>query len=88
MNNLEKAKLALKNLSFMNSDKKIIVIAGNHEQFEDYVRGSTIPREKFVYASSAYDIMGIRASEVILYGTYEWRKDVYELRKLAESRVR
>lgn len=67
---------------------KVIVVAGNQEQFDNFL-SDVYPddRGNFVYADTR-NIMAIEASQIIRVGTFWERADLYELCMLAESRIR
>lgn len=68
--------------------KNILVIAGNHQEFNDFCRFRLIDFEKgikdeqfpynseFIYYSSSDSIRGILIDEVLNYGTFYIRDDV------------
>lgn len=64
--------------------KMIIVLAGNAQQADMYIRGNP----NMVYASHPAKIMGIIAERVDTIGTFWDRKDASDLDLLAHSRVR
>ena len=68
--------------------KKIIVLAGSREQFERYLDDNGLTDSEAIYGYHADRILGIEASKVVEVGTFYERNDAYELRQLAESRVR
>lgn len=70
------------------NNKKIIVLAGNFYEYQDFVTKSGIPSSKFIYGDYAPKIMGVEAEKVIEVGNFYQRGDAYELRMLADSRVR
>ena len=69
--------------------KKIIVIAGNKREFDYFINKTIVTnQDQFVYASSANAIRGIIASKVFLIGTYIHRKNLEEIKMVANSNVR
>ena len=68
--------------------KQIIVLAGNREQFENYLAENGLTDSEAVYGYFPDSIMGVDASEVVKVGTWYERKDAYDLERLALSRVR
>lgn len=69
--------------------KKIIVIAGNHEEFNYYKRLFKKEwQEKLVYAVDANSLYEIEAERIVYTGTFYKRKDFRVLDELAKSRIR
>lgn len=68
--------------------KKIIVLAGSRQQFEEYLAENGLTDSEAVYGYHPERMMGIEASKVVEIGTFYERNDRYELRKLADSRIR
>ena len=68
-------------------EKKIIVLAGNRKQFEDYLDDNSMTDSQAVYGWSPEILHGIQADRVEIVGTFWGREDAYELRRLAESRI-
>lgn len=68
--------------------KKIIILAGNRQQFEDYLEDNGLTDSQAVYGYEPDRILGIEASWVEVIGTFWERKDAVELRNLALTRVR
>lgn len=71
-----------------NNDKKIIVLAGNIEQFNRYLEEYGLTTKEAVYGWSPEVINGVEAKSVVEIGTFYERKDKFELRELANSRIR
>ena len=67
---------------------KIIVLAGNREQFEDYLNKNGLTDSEAIYAFEPNRILGIEASKIEVVGTFWDRKDADKLYNLAWSRVR
>lgn len=73
----------------MGGEKKIIVMAGNLEEYRAYMM--LIPEEnrgKYIYYDFPDRIMGIIAESVIETGTCYKRKDIAEMRIEALSRIK
>lgn len=68
--------------------KKIIVLAGNREQFEKYLNDNGMTDSEAVYGYEPRVIYGLIAERVDIIGTFWERKDAEELQDLAYSRVR
>ena len=69
--------------------KKTIVIAGNHREFGNFLNIiEPERRDDYVEADFAQKIMGIEASKVITIGTWYERKDSWDIKELADSRIR
>jgi hypothetical protein len=68
--------------------QKIIILAGNRQQFEGYLEHNGLTDSQACYGFDARSLFGIEASGVIEIGTFYERKDASELRRLAHSRVR
>jgi hypothetical protein len=67
--------------------KKIIVLAGNREQFERYLADNGLTDSEAVYGFEPDRIYGIRASKVEIIGTFWERKDASKLKEVADSRI-
>lgn len=63
--------------------EKILVIAGNKKQFDYFMEG-VYPKDKFVYFDGVRSMYGIKYSGYIKYGTYDDRKDWYEISDLLD----
>ena len=68
--------------------KKIIILAGNFEQFKNYVDSQDRNHQDFVYCSSIEAILGIDAEKIITVGTFWNRQDAGKLKDFADSRIR
>lgn len=53
----------------------IAVIAGNHQQYQNFIRDNKLSHKKYFYVSNFEKILGMRKLKYILYGTYYERKD-------------
>lgn len=69
-------------------DKKIIVLAGNREQFERFLDENGLTDSEAIYGYEPSVIYGIDASRVEVVETFWERQDAAELKELADSRVR
>lgn len=68
--------------------KKIIVLAGSMQQFENYLDENGLTDSEAVYGFEPEIIYQIEASRVETVGTFFERKDASELYRLAQSRIR
>ncbi len=57
---------------------KIAVLAGNKEQFNQFLRENNLTEEECQYVRSEEDIMGRKFTNIIKYGTY-WQNPAYHL---------
>lgn len=72
----------------MESPDKIIVLAGSQREFEEYKEKTLESRKDHLcYAYNESTLFGIRAKEVVIYGTAHERKNFWNLKKIAESRL-
>ena len=68
--------------------ENIIVIAGNHEQFVNFIkRLPSGDKNNYICAEFISKIAGIRANRIIEIGTYYERNDYEKVKQLAESRL-
>lgn len=67
--------------------KKIIILAGNREQFEKYLNENGFTDSEAIYGYRPENIMGIQASKVEIVGTFWKKKNASELQKLANTRI-
>ncbi len=67
-------------------DLKILVLAGNIEQFKNRVRGED--EHKYVYAKDIESIRGLRVKSIEIYGTFWDREDAGELFEYAKTALR
>jgi hypothetical protein len=67
---------------------KIIVLAGSREEFEQYLDDHGLTDSQALYGWSPDVMAAIRASGVVETGTFYERKDAWDLRQFALSRVR
>lgn len=68
--------------------KKIIVLAGNREQFERYLDENGMTDSEAIHGYCAEVLYGIEASKIVEVGTFYERKDCHELKELALTRIR
>jgi hypothetical protein len=66
---------------------KIIVLAGNREQFESYLNENGLTDSDAIYGYDPIRLYGIRASKVEVIGTFWERKDASKIKEVADSRV-
>lgn len=67
---------------------KIIVIAGNHEQYMNFLSDVNLSdRDKFIEADRPEKIQGVEACHVINIGTGYKRGDYHMMNMLAKSRI-
>ncbi len=73
----------------MNSieKNKIIVLAGNRQEFERYLDKNGMTDTEAIYGCEPQRICGYRAERVVIVGTFWERKDAGKLKDLADSRV-
>jgi hypothetical protein len=69
-------------------NKRIIVLAGTRQQFENYLAENGLTDSEAVYGYEPERIYGITASKVEVVGTFWERKDAGKLYELANSRIR
>lgn len=86
--NLEKTRQALAKAGRSDSYKKIIVLARNFQQFSDYVRGSTHPKDKLVYGCSASAMMGVEAEQIMELPGFNEVTGSNLLKRIANNRLR
>lgn len=67
--------------------KKIIILAGNRQQFEDYLEDNGLTDSQAVYGYEPDRMLGIEISRVEIIGTFWERKDAVDLHNFALSRV-
>ena len=67
--------------------KKIIILAGSREQFENYLDENGLTDSDAVYGYEPIRLYGIRASKIEVIGTFWERKDASKLKEVADSRV-
>lgn len=67
--------------------RKIAIIAGNHEQYLDFIRDA-FNKEQFVEADRFEKVLGMELSASIEIGTCYDRKDYYNIKREVESRIR
>lgn len=68
-------------------EKKIIVLAGNFEEFNHYLKENNLNSNEAIYGDHPTKIMGVRASKVVTTGTFYYDKKADKLEELALSRV-
>ena len=70
--------------------KKIIVLAGNRREFNNYLdeKGLTNFAGNYIYGAEPHNIMGIEAEKVEVIGTFWDRKDALIMEREAKSRIR
>lgn len=68
--------------------KKIIVLAGNKQQYEEWLREVQDGHEHFVYGHSLESIAGVEASHVICLGTFYENPHHWEILGLAKTRIK
>ena len=67
--------------------KKIIVLAGSRQEFEDYLDELGLTYSDALYGYDARSLMGQEFSRVEVVGTFWERNDAGKLKDLAESRI-
>jgi hypothetical protein len=69
--------------------KKIIVLAGNYSEFVRHMHAvGAAERDRLIYADTPIKIAGCEAERVDEVGTFYERKDAFEMRQLANSRIK
>jgi hypothetical protein len=70
-------------------EKKIIVIAGTHRQYGEFLATQPIEeRGKYIEGERMEKMAGVITESVMTIGTWYDRKDRHEAIEFAESRVR
>lgn len=59
--------------------RRVLVIAGSHAQYEQWIRDNDVSKRSTVYVNSAYAIKGMRGAEYIRIGTWYNRKDANKI---------
>jgi hypothetical protein len=77
-----------KNMFNFNKKTKLIILAGNHIEYLNWLKENDINPEETIYGSNEKTIKSVNASEVITVGSFWDRIDCLTLRDLAESRIR
>lgn len=72
--------------------RKVIVLAGTKKQFQDFTEERKLndirySRTHYIYADSQKSIVGIKADDVIVCGTFWENKNANKLAELAKSRL-
>lgn len=64
---------------------KFLALAGNHNQFEDFVRSNDRERLHYKYVSRIEDTYGMRGVGLVFIGTYyeAWSQD--EINRIIEN---
>ena len=68
--------------------KKVLVLAGNYEQYRQWLRDNNHHSKVAVYGADAEQIFGIEVSKVVTTGTFWERNGASELYALAKLRER
>lgn len=66
---------------------KTIILAGNIEEFNNYIRALELSPDDYIYGEP-HSIQPIHAKAVTTIGTFWERKDASDLINLAKSRIR
>lgn len=69
---------------------KIIILAGSYRQFEQYLFENHISQKDgydYVYGGNIFAILRVKASQVVVYGTFWDREDANELYRTAHTRL-
>lgn len=75
----------------MENTKKIIVLAGNHKEFVDFLKSNGVMEEEmqgYVYGSRKESLLGVDAEDVYIVGSFWQREDAGEMKELADSRMK
>lgn len=67
---------------------RVIVLAGNFEEFQRYLHDNGVEEHVAIYAESPDKIAGIEADALADYGTAYMRKDYEKLREFALTRIK
>lgn len=67
--------------------KKIIVLAGTREQFENFLNDNGITDSEAIYGFSPDVLLQTRAQRIETTGTFWERKDAGKLYELAQTRI-
>jgi hypothetical protein len=54
----------------------LIVVAGNHDQYRDYLKARGIEPKRAAYVASADTLVAFRRAEAVLTGTWHERADI------------
>lgn len=65
----------------------ILILAGNHQEFTEYIEEHNLPDSVVRYADSPAQIYGVRPQQVICIGTFWDRPDAVVLSDLAQQRL-
>ncbi len=68
-------------------EKKLIILAGNKSQFDEYVMYRGFPEGYAVYGYDSRSVRTVRASNVEIIGTFWNKPDASQLLELANSRI-
>lgn len=69
------------------SDNPIYIVAGNHEEFENYVlkkNRQMIYKQNYIYVKNRYDLMGLTEVKGYYIGTALKRKDIKQIKQAIE----
>jgi hypothetical protein len=64
------------------SDNPIYIVAGNHEEFENYVlkkHRQMVYKQNYIYVKNRYDLMGLTEIKGYYIGTAFQRKDINQI---------
>lgn len=63
------------------TDRRTLVFAGNYREFEFWCReNGRHPRDRnLIYASEWYRLQGLSDLDVVYYGTYDLRRDYFQI---------
>lgn len=67
--------------------ERVVVLAGNREQFETYLVSEGLTDSGVVYGDGPESVMGRHFSSIVVIGTFWGRKDADKLYDLAQTRV-
>lgn len=70
------------------TDPRIIVLAGNADEFKSYISDKCIPPTEAVYMAAPLTMLGRCAEVIVVTGTFYGRKDCWELLEAAREAVR
>ena len=80
----DQIKVVEKPWSANTLDNLIYIVAGNHEEFENYVlkkNREMINKQNYIYVKNRYDLMGLTEIKGYYIGTAFQRKDINQIKE-------
>lgn len=68
-------------------NKKIAVLAGNYDQFNQFLEENGGTDSEYLYVWGDVRLAGVRLKDYIIYGTFWESKDANELLELTKSKI-